>query len=124
MKWFVSLLLAVFLTASAHEMTPAYPKLNQSFMDGVVYTQMTLFNKREDVEYYELGVFDKEWKPVPFVTAYKIVRVEYLSKLYIDVYVAKEDAGRAHYLCSISKLKGLPKKGPMVSSRVCSKFKK
>lgn len=111
-------------TASAHEMTPTYPKLSPSFMDGVEHTEVVLFNKREDVQYYEIGVFDKEWKPVPFVSAYKVVRVDYLAKLHIDVYIAKENAKQALYLCSISKLRGLPKKGTLVSSKICSKIVK
>ena len=111
-------------TASAHEMTPAYPKLNPSFVDGVKHTQVLLFNKREDVHYYEIGVFDSEWRPVTFATGYKVVRLSYLSKLYIDIYMADADAKRAVYVCSISKLRGEPKNGTLVSSRICSKIKR
>lgn len=123
MRWLLLVMLWAS-AASAHEMTPTYPKLVPSFMEGVEVTQVTLFNKREDVQYYEIGVFDKEWKPVPFVSAYKVVRIEYLAKLHIDVYIAKEDAKKAVYLCSISKLRGLPRKGTLVSSKICSKIVK
>ena len=40
---------------------------------------MEMFNKRKDVKWYEIGVFDEEWKAIPFVTSYKILEVKYLN---------------------------------------------
>ena len=56
---------ALFLAGkvSAHEMTPTYPPLVPSYVDGLVSAKMTMFNARQDVEYFEVGVFDAEWKP-------------------------------------------------------------
>ena len=74
---FAALLLA-FLSAHkavSHEMLPSHPVLRVSYVGGVLQTQMQLFNKRQDVEYYEIGVFDEEWNPVPFVTGYRIIRL-------------------------------------------------
>ena len=51
----------------AHSMVPAYPIWKPSHVDGVVTTQLELFNKRQDVEWYEIAVFDKNWRTVPFV---------------------------------------------------------
>ena len=50
------LLLLLFpLSAFSHEMTPTYFKFERSHLDGVYKTQVKLFNKRKDVEFYELG---------------------------------------------------------------------
>ena len=109
--------------ASAHEMTPTYPVWSPSHVDGVLKTEIEMFNKRQDVEWYEIGVFDEEWKPVPFVTSYKILNLKYLAHTKFDVYIRSEDVYKAEYLCSKSKLRGLTNKKTMLSSRICSKFK-
>ena len=53
----------------SHEMTPTYPKWEISGVDDVKKTTMRLWNSREDVRYYEIGLFSDDWKPIPFVTA-------------------------------------------------------
>ena len=110
-------------TASAHEMTPTYPKLTYSHLDGVVKTTMSMFNKRADVQYYEIGVFDKDFNPVPFVTSYSVIKLDYLSKVDFEVYIRKSDASRAVYICSRSKLQKDDSVRTAVSSRICSKIK-
>ena len=63
----VMLMLAFSVSAvNAHEMTPTYPKWRPSHLDNVYVTTMEMFNKRDDVEYYEIGIFDKDFKSVPF----------------------------------------------------------
>lgn len=109
-------------TAYAHEMTPTYPKWGVSYLDGVRKTQIELFNKRKDVEWYEIGVFDKDWQPVPFVTQYDVINLKYLGHVKFDVYIRDVDTKRAEYICSKSKLRG-DKSGTMLSSRICSRFK-
>ena len=44
----------------AHEMVPTYPKLEPSYMEGLYKTSLTVFNKRPEIEYYEIGVFTEE----------------------------------------------------------------
>lgn len=110
--------------ASAHEMTPTYPKWRPSYMDNVYVTTMEMFNKRDDVEYYEIGIFDKDFKPVPFVSKYDVINLRYLGHVSFDVYIRKSDVGRAEYVCSISKLRkedGAVRQA--VTSKICSKFK-
>lgn len=126
MKAFIMSLMMVSLVsvANAHEMTPTYPKLEPSHLDGVVKTTMQMFNKREDVEYYEIGVFDQEFKPVPFVTSYTIVKIKYLGKVTFDVYLRKNDMERAVYVCSRSKLRKDTQVRTAIASTICSKFKK
>jgi hypothetical protein len=104
-------------------MTPTYPKLEPSHLDGVVKTTMQLFNKRADVEYYEIGVFDKDFNPIPFVTSYSILKIEYLGQVTFDIYIRRVDQDRAVYICSRSKLRKDNTVRTAISSRICSKIK-
>ena len=116
-------MLVFVVGAQAHEMTPTYPKLVPSHLDQVYKTTMEMFNKREDVEFYEIAVFDKEWNPIPFVTSYQIIRLKYLGHVTFDVYIRKDDVSRAEYVCSKSKLRKDDNARTAVSSRICSRFK-
>jgi len=109
--------------ASAHEMTPTYPKWVPSHMDGVWKTTMEMFNKRKDVEWYEIGVFDEKWNPVNFVTSYRLFNMPYLSHVKFDVYIATPDVAVATYICSKSKLREIREQKTMVATRICSRFK-
>ena len=126
MKWFIYGVIGVFLSVSstlAHEMTPTYPKLAPSHLDNVYKTTMEMFNKRDDVEFYEIGVFDKEWNPIPFVTSYNVIKLRYLGHVTFDIYIRKDDVSRAEYGCSKSKLRKGDAKKTAISSRICSRFK-
>jgi len=123
MKKLIVLLMLVSFPVFAHEMTPTYPKLTPSYMDNVYKTTMEMFNKRNDVEYYEIGVFDKDWNPIPFVTSYKIIRLRYLGHVTFDVFIRKADVGRAEYICSKSKLRKDSNTKTAITSRICSRFK-
>lgn len=107
----------------AHEMVPTYPRLKPAYVEGVVQVQMRMFNKRQDVEWYEVGVFDAKMQPVPFVTGYRILKVKYLSHVTFDVYVREADAKKATYICSQSKLRREKLDGTVIASRICSKFR-
>lgn len=119
---FFCLLVSGF-SAYAHEMTPTYPKWVPSHMNGVWKTTMEMFNKRDDVEWYEIGVFDKNWNPVNFVTSYRLFQMPHLSRVKFDVYIATPDVAVAEYICSKSKLRLISEQETMVASRVCSRFK-
>ena len=120
-----SIFLFVLLTATSvvrsHEMVPTYPVLQPAFVSGLQKLNMTLFNKRAEVEYYEIGVFTSEWEPVPFVSNYKVFKIPYLSTVTFDVYIRDEDKNRATYICSQSKLRKEQVTRTAVSSRICSK---
>jgi hypothetical protein len=119
----ITTLLVVLTTqAVAHDMTPTYPEWYVSHIQGVVKTPMTILNKRQDVEYYEISVTDKDGKPVPFVSLYKIAHVKYLQRLKFDIYINSDDVPRAQYICSRSKLRG---EGTVtvLSSKICSKIR-
>jgi hypothetical protein len=123
--WLATVLVLVGIggSAHAHDMTPTYPKLTYSHLDGVVKTTMSIFNKRQDVQHYEIKVFDKDFQSIPFVTSQSIIRLDYLSKTSFDVYIRKADASRATYICSLSKLQRDSNVRTAVSSRICSKIK-
>ena len=72
----LALLLAFLATPGlAHEMTPTYPKLGLSFTKSILFTELSLFNAREDVQFYKIDVFTEDWQPVEFVTQYKVLKV-------------------------------------------------
>jgi len=104
LKYFiVGIMLA--LPVQAHEMVPTYPRLEVSHVDGLLKATMKMFNKRADVEYYEVGVFDKDFNPVPFVTAYNVFKLDYLGHVTFDIYIRASDRDRAVYVCSKSKIR-------------------
>jgi hypothetical protein len=110
-------------SVAAHDMTPTYPKWKMSFIPSAQMTTMQVFNKRSDVQWYQIGVFDKEWQPIPFVTRYKILNIKYLQRVKFDVYVNSENVKFAEYICSTSKLRGNDDFKPIVESKICSRFK-
>jgi hypothetical protein len=109
--------------AMAHQFTPTYPKFESAFVDGVLQTKMEIFNKRREVEYYELGVFNKNWEPVTFAAADKLIRVRYLEIKRINVYVKSEDIEKVTYICTESRLRKEDVKDTVISSKICSKVK-
>jgi len=115
------ILLLLAFPAHAHQMVPSHPVLKQSHVSGILKAELELFNKRKDVEYYEIGVFDADWNPIPFVSAYKVAHVRYLGHLKFDVYIRQGD--KAEYVCSQSKLRG-DGTGTLLASRICSKFQR
>jgi len=119
---FIGVILSLSV-AHAHDMTPTYPSWSISAFDGVMKSQVELFNKRNDVEYYEIGVFDKDFNPIPFVTTYRIVKIRYLGHVTVDLYIKEKDKDRAAYVCSTSKLRKDNTAKTAVSSKICSKFK-
>jgi hypothetical protein len=126
MKWFLYGILGAFLTcnvAIAHEMVPTYPEFKHSHVSGVLKTTVKMFNKRDDVEYYEIGVFDQDFNPVPFVSSYKIFKLKYLGHMTIDIYIKSSDKDKVTYICSRSKLRKEDKVRTAISSKICSKVK-
>lgn len=105
-------------------MTPTYPAFTPSYVTGVYKTQMQMFNRRSDVEYYEIAVFDKQWKNIPFVSSYKLLKISYLGHVTFDVFVREQDLPYAEYICSKSVLRRSNDTEPLVSSKICSKVKR
>lgn len=122
MKWCIAAVVALFAatTATAHQWTPTYPKFENSFVEGVVVTTMKLFNRREDVRFYEINVYDEEWNPIRFATATKVVEMNYLEQKNIEIYVLESDCDQIEYICTVSKLL-LDDTSNGINSRICSK---
>lgn len=110
-------------SAWAHQFTPTYPKFSTSFIEGVMQTKMEIFNKRREVEYYEVGVFTEDWEPVTFASEDKLLRVKYLETKKINVYVRSEDLSKVTYICTESRLRKEDIKDSAISSKICSKVK-
>jgi hypothetical protein len=116
------LLIGIAGHVNAHQFLPTYPTFEYSFIEGVVQTKMQLFNKRKEIEYYELSVYEANWKSLPFATESKIVKIQYLQTKDILVYIKKEDLKRVKYICSESKIQRENNQNTLVSSRICSKI--
>lgn len=113
---------ATVTSVSAHEMTPAYPEVKPSHVRDVVKADMSLFNSREEVEFYEVDVFDKNFNMIPFKTKYKLIRIGYKERKNFIVYIRKMDLNRATYICTTSRFKKDTKTRTLVSSRICSRL--
>jgi len=108
----------------AHEMTPTYPELRPSYVDGLYSTTMKLFNRRDDTAYYEINVFDKDWNKVPFATQDKLIKIGYLERSEFEVFIRGDDYQKVEYICTTSKLLKSDTGKAAVMSRICSKIKR
>mgnify|MGYP006151172959 FL=1 len=124
MRLYLIFVLCLFgFKSSAHEMTPAYPVLDSSYINGVVVAKMKLFNRREDVEYYQIDVFTEDWKPISFATTDRLLKVGYNKNKLFEVYIRFADVKKAKYICTTSKLIKKKYQEALVSSMICSKIK-
>lgn len=121
---YYGLAISLFSTAlCAHEFTPTYPKFKPSFIDDASVTTMKLWNKRSDVSYYEVTVFNSEWAPIPFATVHRLIKLGYNNQLKFDIYVKNSDVRHVTYICTTSKQLNEDVKSTGVKSRICSKVK-
>jgi len=109
--------------SNAHEMTPTYPVLDSSYINGVVVAKMKLFNRRKDVNYYEINVFTEDWKSVSFATTDRLLKVDYNKNKMFNVYIRFADVKRTKYICTTSKVFKGGNQETLVSSMICSKIK-
>ena len=124
MRLYLIFVLCLFgFKSNAHEMTPAYPVLDSSYINGVVVAKMKLFNRREDVDYYQIEVFTEDWKPVSFATTARLLKVGYNKNKLFDVYIRFADVKKTKYICTTSKVFKGGNQETLVSSMICSKIK-
>lgn len=109
--------------AAAHELTPTYPKFIPSVYPNILRTNMNLWNRREDVNFYEIAVFDKDWQSIPFATKEKIVKLSYLEHKSISIFIRKKDLLKIEYICTISKSSRDNVISTGVTSKICSRVK-
>ena len=120
-----SFMAAVLLTSSAaaHELTPTYPEFKPHIVDGVYYAKLHMWNRREDVIYYEISVHDVEWNKIPFHSSKKIMKLEHLEHIDFEVNIRKSDLDRIEFICTTSKHLKSDTIGTGVRSRICSRIK-
>lgn len=125
MRCSISLCLLLFnFAVHSHEQTPTYPTWKSSGIDGIKKTNIRIWNKRPDIEFYEIGVFEEDREtPIPFVTSYKIIPVGYLKEVKFDIYIREKNIAEARYVCSLSKLRSNDRSQALLATRICSKFK-
>jgi len=109
--------------ASAHQFTPTYPDLETSYVSGVKVARMSLFNSRQEIDWYSIGVYDQDWNSVAFASTNKLINLPYLERKNIEVYIRKRDAEKVAYICSKSKILSGTKDPSIITSRICSKIK-
>ena len=109
-------------STSAHEMTPAYPEVKPSHVSGVVKVEMSIFNSREEIEWYQIELFDLNWTNIPFASSYRIINIGYKERKSFEVYIRKADMDEAVYLCTTSKVRKTSKSRTLVSSKICSRL--
>ena len=118
----IILFMGLATVVSAHEMTPAYPILKPTYVAGVVKAEMSLFNSREDVEYYQIDLFDLNFTNIPFSSKYRIIKVGYKERKDFIVYIRELDLDEATYICTTSKVKKKTQSRTLVVSRICSRI--
>ena len=124
MKWLIAgfgLLLSA-TQVDAHELTPTYPRLLPSIVDGLMSSKLSMFNARRDVDYYEIGVFTEHMVPVPFATTNHIIKVPTGTSYQFEVFIRNRDVPTVVYVCTTSKLRSDKSQNAIISSKVCSKF--
>lgn len=107
----------------AHEMTPTYPVLEPSHVDGVYVAKLSVLNLREEIEYYEITVFNENWEHLPFASQNRVFKLNYLGKIDLSIYIKEKDKDRVKYICTESKLTKSNKTYTAIASRICSKIK-
>ena len=125
MKFVLAILVFIAMSSfvHAHEMTPTYIEITSSHIDGVATSSVKLFNRRVDVEYYEISVFDEEWNSIPFAASNRVIQLNYLETKNIEVYFRDVDRENITYICTTSKLLKSNSTSTNISSRICSKVK-
>jgi len=122
-KTLIAAALFIANSAAAHELTPTYPEFKQSYVDNVLVTQLKLWNRRQDVEYYEIDVYDKNWFNIKFASANKVIKVGYLEHQVIDIYIRETDLDNVEYICTTSKQLKQDVQSTGVKSMICSRVK-
>lgn len=122
---FRSLILLILISANslAHEQTPTYASWNHSHIAGVVKTEIEIFNKRSDVAYFEIGVFDQDWNMQNFVTSWNILEVKQYERKAAVIYMTEAKSLEAEYICSISKIRSSNQTQTALASQICTRLK-
>ena len=124
MRYIMFLLLVLSGPAMAHSWTPTYPVPQQTYVEGVWQFEMTLWNSRADINYFTFDVFDENFEHVPWAAYDRTVHVQYLERKKLHIYIREADLKRVTYICSRTQIIKQNQTASLVSSRICSKYKK
>jgi len=120
---FAAALMLFANSAAAHELTPTYPEIEPAYVEGVSVIKMKMWNRRSDASYYEVNVYDGEWKSVPFATPDKIIKLGYLEHKSFELYIRDPDRDKVTYICTTSKQLKQDVQSTGIKSRICSRVK-
>lgn len=120
---FAAALILFANSAAAHELTPTYPEIEPAYVEGVSVIKMKMWNRRSDASYYEVNVYDDEWKSVPFAAPEKVMKLGYLEHKSFELYVRDADRDRVTYICTTSKQLKQDVQSTGIKSRICSRVK-
>jgi hypothetical protein len=120
---FAAALILFANSAAAHELTPTYPEIEPSYVEGVSVIKMKMWNRRSDASYYEINVYDDKWKSVPFAAPEKVIKLGYLEHKSFELYVRDDDITRVTYICTTSKQLKQDVQSTGIKSRICSRVK-
>jgi hypothetical protein len=120
---FAAALILFANSAAAHELTPTYPEIEPSYVEGVSVIKMKMWNRRSDASYYEINVYDDKWKSVPFAAPEKVIKLGYLEHKSFELYVRDDDIDRVTYICTTSKQLKQDVQSTGIKSRICSRVK-
>jgi hypothetical protein len=125
-KYLSLLLLLLCVEVTAHQWTPTYPEFRLSYIGGIQTTDMKLYNTREDVDYYQIQVFDGYFNPIKFAInggQSDVINVPFRKTKVVSVYVPSAESSRVVYVCSRSMILKEEETASLLSSRICSKVK-
>jgi hypothetical protein len=122
MKLIAAAIILLPSAVGAHEMTPAYPELHASPVPQIMQADLSLFNARDDVEYYAISVLDNEMNPIAFASTQRVMHVPPGSRQDFEIYIKENDASRVVYVCTTSMLRAGQTDNAIISSRICSRL--
>ena len=120
---YAAALILFFNSAAAHELTPTYPEIEPAYVEGVSVIKMKMWNRRSDASYYEINVYDDEWKSVPFATPDRIIKLGYLEHKSFELYIRDGDTDSVTFICTTSKQLKQDVQSTGIKSRICSRVK-
>ena len=120
---YAAALILFFNSAAAHELTPTYPEIEPAYVEGVSVIKMKMWNRRSDASYYEINVYDDDWKSVAFATPDRIIKLGYLEHKSFELYIRDGDTDSVTFICTTSKQLKQDVQSTGIKSRICSRVK-
>jgi hypothetical protein len=91
-------------------------------MSQIMQADLSIFNARDDVEYYAVSVLDADMNPIVFASAQRVMHVPSGSRKDFEIYIKEADVVRVVYVCTTSMLRAGQEDNAIISSRICSRL--